>query len=168
MNEEDKLIEEQLKTLPSELQKAISSVPWKDLVQEIGKQNNLSVEQIESLERETMFIIYGFENPNDYISNLIREAGVDETTATTIANEVGEKILKAIEEKTGSVVPVSIPATPPANLPLNLPMVEKGETVRDVPHMEQSKTEIRSEQPKVPLPDYRYEEGKDPYREPLK
>ena len=49
MNEQDKLIEEQLKILPQNLQQAISSVPWKSSLQEIGKQNNLNTEQIDAL-----------------------------------------------------------------------------------------------------------------------
>ena len=43
-NETDKLIAEQLKMLSPSLQQAISAVPWRNLVQEIGQKNNLTVD----------------------------------------------------------------------------------------------------------------------------
>src|SRR3989344_7016317 len=102
MNEQDKLIEEQLKTLPPNLQQAINAVPWKSLVQEIGKQNNFSDEQIASLEQETMFVIYEFENPVDYPTNIIRELNISEKMAyaivESVTNKIFDPILKKIDE----------------------------------------------------------------------
>lgn len=86
-----------------------------------------------------------------------------------------------------------IPETQLANLPMVEPalaqgsvMVKKGEVAHEVPHIEpttnpsttfegdpparQDLVDLAgstSNQSKVSLPDYRYEEGKDPYREPL-
>lgn len=178
MNETDKLIEEQLKTLPLNLRQAINAVPWKALVQEIGKVNTLDVEQIVSLEQETMFIIYGFESPNDYVSNVAKNVGISEDVASNVMETVADKIFnpilqkseeleKTVRNKSESTTPVSAIETPLSNLP----MVEKGETVHDAPHVEQpiatpTPSQIKSE-PKVSLPDYRYSDGKDPYREPL-
>ena len=157
MNETDKLIEEQVKTLPPNLQQAINDVPWKALVQEIGRTNALDAEQIASLEQETMFIIYAFESPKDYLANIMREVGIFEDTALNIAESVADKIFnpilqkseeseKTIKTKTESPAPVSVPEIPPTILPVVKP------------------------EPKVsaPLPDYRYPDGQDPYREPLK
>lgn len=171
MNETDKLIEEQLKTLPPNLQQAIGAVPWKALVQEIGKANALDTEQIVSLEQETMLVVYGFENPDDYVLNIVREVGVSEEVAYTITGSVADKIFESIlkksEESEKPVTPVAAPVSIPTTPPANLPMVEKGEVAHDVPHVEQPKPEVKPEQPKVSLPDYRYEGGQDPYREPL-
>src|SRR3989344_4099335 len=99
MNETDKLIEEQLKKLPPNLQRAINAVPWKALVQEIGKTNVLDVEQIVSLEQETMFIIYAFESPKDYLANIMREVRISEDTALNIAESVADKIFNPILQK---------------------------------------------------------------------
>ena len=141
MNEMDKLIEEQIRKLSPNLQRAINDVPWKALVQEIGKINALDTEQIASLEQETMFIIYAFESPKDYIANIMREVGISEDTALNIAESVADKIFNPILQKseesektikTESPAPVSVPEIPPANLP----MVEKGEIAHDVAHVE--------------------------------
>lgn len=99
MDDEKKIIEEQLQKLPPELRKAIESTPWKSSIKEIAISNNLSFEQVELAERETMFIIYGFENPVDYIDNLVREVGISEEVATNIAIAVDEKILKVISQQ---------------------------------------------------------------------
>ena len=174
MNETEKLIEEQLKKLPPSLQQVIHTVPWKALVQEIGRSNALNTEQITSLEQETMFIIYAFEPPTDYIANITREMGISEDIASKIAESVADKIFdpilqkndeleKAIKIKTESVAPVSVPEIPP----VNLPMVEQP-NARPTPAIPQRITAIKPEQTKVSLPDYRYPDGKDPYREPLR
>ena len=177
MNEQEKLIEEQKKTLTPNLLRAIDTVPWKTLVQEIGKVNTLNAEQIVSLEQETMFIIYAFEPPEDYIANMIREIGLSEDVASSIAESVAGKIFDPIMNVIET--PDGVKSDVPQVIHNNLPMVEKGEVAHTVPHVEplvpptpsvtttppqpQTKPE-----PKVSLPDYRYPGGKDPYREPLK
>jgi hypothetical protein len=153
-----------------------------------------------------MFVIYMFENPNDYISNIKREVGISEEIATTIAESVADKIFDLILKKSEkSEEPVKAKPEPimtsavPEIPPTNLPMVEKGEVAHDarpltpagppakqseaarepsdgerVPHVEpttppssSTPPQIKQEEVKAPLPDYRYQEGKDPYREPL-
>ena len=186
MNETDKLIENQLKRLPENLQKAINAVPWKVSINGIALLNNLKVEQVEIIERETMFIIYGFENPEDYIVNMVREAQIDESIATKIAETANERIFKVISQKIDALEKqqpsVSVTSTPEIH-PENLPMVEKGEVVHEVPHVEHSAVPPTTPpvstipttppppkakpEPQAPLPDYRYPGGKDPYREPL-
>src|SRR3989344_2320766 len=173
-NDTNKLIKEQLKTLPQNLQRAIAAVPWKTLVEQIGKENGLNSEQLESLERETMFIIYAFEPAEDYITNIIREVNISEEVAGTIAQSVAEKILDYISKQADEFGnEVKKEETPAIAADIH-PMIEPGETVHTVPHVEQKVNppvpEIKPEvkKPEVSIPDYRYGKGKDPYREPLK
>lgn len=159
MNETDKLIEEQIKRLPLNLQQAIDAVPWKTLVQEIGKTNALDTEKISSLEQETMFILYGFENPKDYVSNITKNIGISEDMASNIAETIADKIFDPILKKSNgnnimATTPTNIPEIPPAILPVIKPE-------------QPVKQDLVGSQPKVSLPDYRYEGGRDPYREPL-
>ncbi len=193
MNEEEKLIQEQFAKLPKNLQVAITAVPWKSLVNEIALLNKLGLDQVETIERETMFIIYGFENPDDYIENIMREAPISEETAITIATAVNERVLKAIATKVEEFERGEMGKTGeketnlPEIAPNNLPMVEKGEIVHEVkPMTEEEKSSIkgwsrkpwsaqtpeasggdREEQTKVSTPNYSYPNNKDPYREPL-
>ena len=165
MNETEKLIAEQMKTLPQNLVQAINAVPWKTLVQEIGRTNTLDAEQIASLEQETMFIIYAFEPSEDYIANIMREVRISEDVAYTIAESVADKIFDPISEKSEEYENAPTSAGVPEIPPTNLPMIEPGEVAHEVPQIE-PKT-LSGKPMGVPLPDYRYEGGKDPYREPL-
>ncbi len=169
MIEEDKLIEDQFKTLPAELQLAINAVPWKLLVKEIAALNQLTAEQSENLERETMFILYGFENPADYVKNIMQEVPLSEEIAAAVTEEVSEKILAAIAAK--------VEESEENLSDSNLPMVEEGEIAHEVPHVEQVTqpiipqiaepivTKVVPEQPIARPP--HYPGGIDPYREPL-
>lgn len=174
MNETENLIKEQFNSLPSNLQRAINAVPWKKIIQEIGKTNLLDAEQTASLEQETMFIIYAFENPKDYIPNIIKGIGVTEDIATKIADAVGEQILTPILKESDNEQNNPEQQFKSDNLPEialdNLPMVEEGEVAHEVPHIESpmnntEEAEIKTEEKKPDLPDYRYPDGKDPYRE---
>jgi DNA-directed RNA polymerase subunit H (RpoH/RPB5) len=99
MNEEEKLIQEQANKLPTELRKAIEAVSWKALIKEISLTNNISPEKLENVERETMLVIYGFDALENYIDNLLREAGVTEEVAIAIAEEANKKIFSEISRK---------------------------------------------------------------------
>lgn len=188
--ENEQLINEQLAKLPPELRQALEFVPWKQAVKEISLANNLALPQISALEQETMLILYGFDDPKNYIDNLIREVGVDEDIALALAEAVNEKILQPISaqaEKLGK-----------GAIHNDLPMVEKGETAHAVPHDTKLDAMPKPETNPVPIkkpeaaptptgpvklrpssdtpiakkaevktPDYRYPGGSDPYREPL-
>lgn len=184
MNETDKLIDEQFKTLPPNIQEAIKAMPWKSTVKEIALLNKLDLKKVAIVEMETMFVLYGFESPDDYIENLTREAQINEETATIIAESVAKKILEPISIKSEQLKEEE--KEPPKTLDMKKvktgipeiapeihPMVEEGEVAHDVPHTE-NKPETPSiplpnkpQTPKAPLPDYRYSNGKDPYREPI-
>ena len=110
-----------------------------------------------------------------------------------ITQETKEDVVKELPRKIEEPEKVSIPQSVsniPVIPPANLPMVEEGEVVHSVPHVEPSSAQgfggakqpvpparqdlagsvsipvPQKSEPKTTLPDYRYE-GKDPYREPL-
>jgi hypothetical protein len=176
MNETEKIIKEQLNKLPANLRKAILTVPWEISVEKIGKANNLDEKQITSLERETLFVLCGFEQPEDYIENIMREVGIPEEMTYKIAETVNEKVFGPITDNSREADTISsmiLEIGPEIH-----PMIEKGEVAHEVPHAELVQPARQglagsglagSPGPKnVSLPDYRYPGGKDPYREPLK
>lgn len=219
MNEDNKIIDDQFKNLPPVLQRVINSIPWNSTVKEIASLNKLSNEQVPLIERETMFVLYGFVSHDDFTRNLIQEAGLDIILAEKIANEVNEKIFSEIAKKIEENQPEPKietkeealerlkatrmekggklnPSFPKTNSSSNLPMIEEGEVVHAVPHIEEVKAEsaapvaptiipqpLKASEipPMVPAPTLQpqasevsqptskphYELGKDPYREPL-
>jgi hypothetical protein len=126
MNENEQLINEQLAKLPPELRQALELVPWKAAVKEIALANNLALPQISALDQETMLILYGFDDPKNYIDNLVREAAVTEDTALAIAEAVNEKIFQPISAKAEELGKNTIHN--------DLPAVESGEVAHAVPH----------------------------------
>lgn len=96
MNEIDTLIQEQYKKLPENLKQAISSISWKELVKATADTNKLTGEQAETLERETLFVLYGFESLEDYRVNISREVGVNDLEAKILEASIQEKVFKTI------------------------------------------------------------------------
>lgn len=162
-NETDKLIEGQFKSLPEELQKSINAVSWKSIVQEIGQQNKLGQEKIADLERETMFIIYGFEPPESFVENVMREVGTDESQTKKIVEAIVERILNVIvaryqENETKDDRLLEAPKE----------LVESKQGPSDKPVAEAAKAPEPAPTPTpVPKPKMAsYPGGVDPYREP--
>lgn len=112
------------------------------------------------------------ENNSEQKKETVPEKKPEPIAPTSAPPASASDSAKAMPNKQGSGMAMEIP-------PANLPMVEKGEIAHSVPHVEQAKAQhvqparqdpvsVKPE-PKVnvPLPDYRYPEGRDPYREPL-
>lgn len=94
-----KLIDEQLKSLPQSLQRAIALTEWRVITKNIATANNLDASKSENLETETMLVMYGFENQNDFPSNVARELEIDQVRADMIAREINEQVFTAVLDK---------------------------------------------------------------------
>ena len=164
-------------------------------LQDLAQKYNLNEEISLQMVDEVGYVILGLKERSS-LKSALANIGVEKTAMLSIIQEVSRKIFAELdkieatqnvpetvtnkpETDSEEIVEVKVPEIPP----VNLPMVEKGEVAHDVPQparqdlagslnlqptirQEQSKPEIKSE-PKVSMPDYRYEGGKDPYREPL-
>lgn len=189
--EQQKLMEEQLQKLPIPLQRAIAQTSWRSLSKEIAGNNNLTPEQSESLEMETMFVVYGFEPESSLAENIARELEMEKGRADMIANEISEKVLSVVlskaeelniqngetlqtvtEEKASPAQPATqmTLSSQNANKPsINLiqpPTVQKPmdlAPVRIQTIVEKKLNEVIA----VPQTKSVYQNGQDPYREPL-
>lgn len=103
MTEEEKIIKDQFNSLPDNLKKALDSVPWRSFIKQIGLENKLMLDQIDRLERETMLILYAFDDPKNYIDNLVKEVELSKEQAAIISDAVAEKIIVPIEERAESL-----------------------------------------------------------------
>jgi hypothetical protein len=115
MDNTDTLIKEHLSKLPKSLLRAIDSVPWQIELEKIARNLALGSDKFDVLERETMLVLYEFENPLDYAANLQRELGVSEDTALEISLEVLTSVFSKINsfvEKFESEPAVEKKATP--------------------------------------------------------
>ena len=166
-NNSDTLIQDKFKTLPIELQKVLSIVPWKEMVKKIGDQQKLSADEIELLETETLLVLYKFVNIEDFPSNIQRELEVEEETSHKLAEiidkEVFTEIIKKINEQAHSSN-----HSPSVNLS-EFKEIEpaKPELLISVPSYTQTPTTSPEENlPAVIEPKkFGYGGGVDPYRE---
>lgn len=173
-------MEEQLKNLPLALQRAIALTPWRNFVTNVSKANNLNEDQSKNLETETLLVIYGFENQNDFTNNIIGELSLDVSRATAIAKEIEnqvftivlskanelntvgeEETLQSGNEKDQNIQTTTLATTVIAERSNDLPMVVVGERPKTALTFEERKKLV----PNIPDNSSHYEGGKDPYRE---
>ncbi len=89
---------EEILKLPKEAQEAINAINWANISEEIGKKYLSNENEINNFQVETLLILTGIEDAQDYALNIEREVGTSKTEAEKIADEVFEKILKPITE----------------------------------------------------------------------
>ncbi len=140
MDETAQLIEEQKKNLPPELVRAIEETAWEPVVQKIGKDAGLNDDQVDSLEREVMLILYAFEPLENLAGNISKQVGVSEDVAKKISDSVWEMIMGPISRRAGGGAGERsqiTSSTLPQIAPDLDPMIAPGEAAREIPHVEQ-------------------------------
>ncbi len=90
--------DEKLKTLPENLQYAISMSNWEESLVQIQTQFKLHIDQTQVLEDCTMKLLFGDIDAPDFINHMFGEAHINSEIAADILLEVDLKILKKIRE----------------------------------------------------------------------
>ncbi len=149
MDNNDKLIQEQLKSVPPEVKAAIDAVPWQNRLRTISQREGFDHEKSQTLEMETMFIIYGFLPANEYGANINRELGLDDETTGRVVKQVSDEIFadiekqyEMLEDKNKTPIQTVTPTPPPKpkvfEVNTNLPEVLPNQPAHEVPHIETS------------------------------
>lgn len=99
MNEELKnKINEQLQILPKQYRDVIDNFGWEKIIENIGKENGLYDEQIEDLLIETVLVIIGLVDFDDFIYNIEDNLIVEREIGEKIVNEINFQLLEPLEE----------------------------------------------------------------------
>jgi hypothetical protein len=93
-----KEILDKYENLPEDLKEALFSVNTAKSIQEVGKNNNLTVEKVGILAEETGLIMMGLIPTNQYIPRLTKRLNVKKEQAQKIAQEINTKIFTKIRE----------------------------------------------------------------------
>lgn len=93
------IIKEETEKLPKENQKIINTFDWVDIIDSIGKKYEISEDQINDLQIETLLVLIGLEEMTSYSSNLEYEVCISKEKLEKIVNEVLEKIFTPIANK---------------------------------------------------------------------
>jgi hypothetical protein len=96
MNDLETTLKQHFDKLPKDVQEAILSVNYGEVLTDITKRYRLHIDQGAKLETETTLVMLGLSTPKDYSKNLIFEARIDPKIAQLIVAEVNEKIFRPI------------------------------------------------------------------------
>lgn len=92
-------IQERLAQLPESVRRAIKNINYTAQVQSLMQKHNLRLDQAGIVDREIMLVLLGLEHPDKLFSNLMQEGGLSKDVATAIAEDLNEKIFKAIRHE---------------------------------------------------------------------
>ena len=84
--------------LPEDLKDVIFGLEMNEIVEKIGRESQLNIEQIGDLANETGRVMLGVTHPNEFIGNLADRVEVDKEKARAIAQEINEQIFKKVRE----------------------------------------------------------------------
>ena len=97
MNSEiQKIIEERIKKLPSNVVVALENVPWMNKIKNIAEGNNFDKERGRSFMIETTILILGIESPMKYLTNLAEKVRLNNDAVVRISEEVDKQIITPI------------------------------------------------------------------------
>lgn len=161
-------IEKRLAELPEDVRNAVLSADLGRNVQAIGQAHHLHIDQIGKLEDETMLVMLGFFDPEQFNVQIEQQLLVPAADAAAIASEINtniflpirESLKRFMEEKkdaTPAVPAVQTPPPMPAVVPTPAP-----QTPPAVPVIPKADTALTEPTVVKPLP-YK----NDPYREPI-
>ena len=89
-------IKEQIATLPETIKSFINTDGWRKNVEKIGKQLNIKEKQLALLENEVLLVLICLEPPSDFVENIKREVGLDESTARSISNYINGTVFGVV------------------------------------------------------------------------
>lgn len=113
--------ESRFKTLPEDIQKALTAVASVDTIFAIGKKHGLMVDQIGKMADEIWKVMLGLANPRDFIRNLAGLLGIESEKASAIANDVNAQMFQTVRESLRKIYDQIPPAvqeniTPPTKM----------------------------------------------------
>ena len=171
---EARLDEDQANLADSEILYTMYGLQTLDVaIQKIAAISNKSVNELKSLRAKLEENLFNRLNELGKVTenqeNSTNDAEMSEGPVI-ITQETKEDAMRRLSERMGTLKEDSV--TTPSK---NLPMVEDGEVAHEVPHVESTmnneqltrNAKVEAQKSKVPVPDYRYPGGTDPYREPL-
>ena len=97
-SEAKKIVTEQFKKLPKDVQSAMLDDGLSEKIKKIGGAHKLSENQAISLDNETMLVLLGLEHPKDYIRNIGRALAMSAEAAKSVAVDVNKEVFGPVKE----------------------------------------------------------------------
>lgn len=92
------IIQNKLDTVPEDVREQVTSDEVAQALSEIGKHHALHIDKQGILDEETLYIMLGIENPDNFVDKLQGRLGIDEGKAIAIARDINEKVFLRIRQ----------------------------------------------------------------------
>ncbi|MEI8174506.1 MAG: hypothetical protein WCG28_00985 [bacterium] len=92
------IAQEEIMKLPKEAQEAINSLDWGNIMEEIGKKYLFDENEINDLQTETLLVLVGLENGDDYAQNIENNVGTSKGEAEKIVEDAFQKVFTPIND----------------------------------------------------------------------
>lgn len=109
MNTADPMVIEKFKNLPQKLKDALFSEDTTDTIFSVGKENGLTVFQMEELADEVGLVILGVNTPEDFPKNIEKKLKIDAKKTESLSRAFTEKIFNPILGDLKALVKPSAP-----------------------------------------------------------
>src|SRR3989338_4070011 len=96
MNYADPIVVEKFKNLPQKLKDILFSEDTTDTIFSIGKENNLTVFQMEELADEVGLVVLGINTPETFSKNIERKLNMDTKKIEPLSRSISEKVFNPI------------------------------------------------------------------------
>jgi len=93
-----KTLEKQMKSLPEDLQYAMSSVEVSKTIQDIAKKHNLLLDKASDLADETFYIILGLTKTKDFVDVITNKLNIKKLEAIDIAKDINIEVFDKIKD----------------------------------------------------------------------
>lgn len=103
------IIQEELSVLPKEQQDIINIFEWDKKIEEIGKNYNLTEDEIFNLQIETALALLGLVAPDLYIKNIENNIKINEEKSEKIVIEANQKIFTPMMSQLTDNIKKSLP-----------------------------------------------------------
>jgi len=90
------ILEEKFKELPLDTQLAMTSAHIAEMIKEISDKNRLLIDQEGILYDLTSYVLLGLLPSKEFTATLVKEAGINESVAASIAEDINEKVFSEI------------------------------------------------------------------------
>lgn len=95
----DQNVAQVMKTLPSFLRKYLAEGKYTPIAKDLMAKYGLRIDQGGVLERETMLLLMGIENPNEFMQSLLEEAKLDQRTVSGIMQDINTQIFIPLRDE---------------------------------------------------------------------
>lgn len=102
--EENNLLKERIESAPEQIREYIRGNQWTSVVKEVCQKNNLSQDQLSSLENEVLFILLGFDVQKNFTKNVEQNLKIPSVLANDISREFQNRVFSQFK----NLLPVEI------------------------------------------------------------